>query len=366
MADEKFATLWKTQKSLTEWLVDIKHRDVAAWKREDNEKRERLRVLHDVIGLPFDEPTQFRAVELDMQTPAFKEFLAKRGKELCALRLIPMEDDLPKLRMRGKTVAGAYAWFLEQAIDPTKYRADFVPHPPDNIWATIFIVNEHGIQGEIIRGGAHQLTQGFHEEAKPHVFRYDFKNWMISPQDDDALTYLKTTTKLLRVADTQKQTTLAKELGATFFHNYLAGYFETTDSSKFGTWYIDYSKLLGDLYANMIVKPDTPQRGVTLTGRVGCAGIASGPVCIVSPDNMAINFPAGGVLVCAVTTPAFVPFMQRASAIVTDQGGILSHAAIVARELKKPCLVGTVAATKRLHDGQMVTVDADHGTVRIT
>jgi phosphohistidine swiveling domain-containing protein len=362
MADEKLADLLKTQKSLTEWLADIKHHDLDALRKEDNEKRERLRTLSEVIGLPFDEPTQFKATELDMHNPTFKKFLQDRGDELCALRLIPTEDGFPKLRMRGKTIADSYQWFLEQAIDPAKYRADFVPHAPDNIWGTIFIVNNHGIQGEIIPGGHHQLTQGFHDSVQPMVFRYDFIDWIISPKDKDALTYLKRTITLLKVTDKNKQRKLTKELGATFVHDYLAGYFETTHSSL-GTWYIDYSKTLGDFYADLAIQPEIPGKSAQLTGRIGCAGVASGPVCIVQPDNMGMQFPEGAVLVCAVTTPDYVPFMQRAAAIVTDQGGILSHAAIVARELKKPCIVGTGTATTRLHEGQQVTVNANEGII---
>ncbi len=366
MADEAFTELWKTQKSLTEWLEDIRHQDVVVLRREDNDKRERLRVLHRVIGLPFDEPTQFKAVELDTKNPAFKKFLEERGDELCALRLIPIIDDVPKLRMRGKTIAGAFEWYKDQGVDPSKYRADFVPHPPDNIWSTIFIVNKHGVQGEIIRGGAHQLTQGFHDGQAPIIFRYDFKTWMISPHDDEALAYLKTVTKLLKVADKHKQQQLSKELGATFVHDYLAGYFETTHSSAFGSWYIDYSKTLGDMYADMVLKADPKKSGgIVLTGRIGCKGVASGPVCIVAPENMGVHFPEGAILVCKVTTPAYVPLMQQAAAIITDQGGILSHAAIVARELMKPCIVGAGTATTTLHDGQMVTVDADKGVVMV-
>lgn len=57
--------------------------------------------------------------------------------------------------------------------------------------------------------------------------------------------------------------------------------------------------------------------------------------------------------------------MKKASAIVTDDGGITCHAAIVARELKTPCVVGTKIATHVLKDGDMVEVDADKGSVRI-
>src|SRR4051812_45481064 len=121
MADDKLAELLKTQKSLTEWLEDIKHADTSALRKEDNEKRERLRVLNEVIGLPFDKPTQFDAAQLRDDNPDFTTFLKERGHELCALRLIPKAGhDLPKLRMRGKTIPDAYAWFKQQDIDPAK------------------------------------------------------------------------------------------------------------------------------------------------------------------------------------------------------------------------------------------------------
>ena len=64
-----------------------------------------------------------------------------------------------------------------------------------------------------------------------------------------------------------------------------------------------------------------------------------------------------------MTSPDWVPLMRKAAAIVTDSGGMTCHAAIVSRELGIPCVVGTGEATKRLRDGELVTVDATHGTV---
>ncbi len=64
-----------------------------------------------------------------------------------------------------------------------------------------------------------------------------------------------------------------------------------------------------------------------------------------------------------MTTPDWVPLMRKAAAIVTDSGGMTCHAAIVSRELGIPCIVGTGDATRRLRDGELVTVDATHGTV---
>jgi phosphohistidine swiveling domain-containing protein len=362
MIDDKLAELLKTQKSLTEWLEDIKHSDASLIRKEDNEKRERLKVLNEVIGLPFDKPTQFEADELIDDNKKFIKFLEERGDELCALRLMPKKDNLPKLRMRGQSIKGAYSWFKEQNIAAIEYRADFVPHAPDSLWATIFIVNKHGIQGEIIYGGHHQLTQGFHDSVAPNIFRYDFTRWGILPSNDKALEHLKKLSNFIYVPDHEKQEELRNKLGATFTHDYLMGYFETTDSSM-GTWYIDYSQSLGNMYADTIMKTELPKKDALVVGQTGSSGKANGRVCIVDPDNLEVEFPENGILVCNVTTPNYVPLMQKASAIVTDQGGILSHAAIVARELRKPCIVGTGDATTKLKNNDLVLVDADEGTV---
>lgn len=73
----------------------------------------------------------------------------------------------------------------------------------------------------------------------------------------------------------------------------------------------------------------------------------------------------GDVLASIATNPDILPAMKKAVAFVTEQGGITSHAAIVAREMKKPCIVGTKIATKILQDGDLVEVDANQGVVRI-
>ena len=71
----------------------------------------------------------------------------------------------------------------------------------------------------------------------------------------------------------------------------------------------------------------------------------------------------GAVLVANMTRPEYVSIMKKAIAIITDEGGITSHAAVVSRELKIPCIIGTQVATKKLKDGDKVFVNADHGVV---
>ncbi len=71
----------------------------------------------------------------------------------------------------------------------------------------------------------------------------------------------------------------------------------------------------------------------------------------------------GDILVTGMTRPDFTQYISKASAIVTDAGGVLSHAAIIARELKKPCIIGTRNATKMIRDNDYIEVDANRGIV---
>ncbi len=73
----------------------------------------------------------------------------------------------------------------------------------------------------------------------------------------------------------------------------------------------------------------------------------------------------GEILVCEMTTPDYIVHIKNAAAIVTDKGGILCHAAIVAREFHIPCIVGTNNATSLLKEGDVVEIDADKGIVKL-
>lgn len=90
-----------------------------------------------------------------------------------------------------------------------------------------------------------------------------------------------------------------------------------------------------------------------------------GEVQIVYTHEDVGSFRPGRILVTPMTAPDFVPAIKSAAAIITDEGGITCHAAIVAREMKKPCIIGTKIATKVLKDGDMIEVDTNTGTVRV-
>ena len=104
--------------------------------------------------------------------------------------------------------------------------------------------------------------------------------------------------------------------------------------------------------------------GNEILGQTGSHGKVQGTAKIIiniSKDKG--KFSGGDILVTEMTHPEFVPLMKKAGAIVTDAGGILCHAAIVSRELKIPCIIGTQVATKVLKKGERIRVDAENGTI---
>jgi len=108
---------------------------------------------------------------------------------------------------------------------------------------------------------------------------------------------------------------------------------------------------------------ETTEKRIIMSGLGVSAGIASGSVKIILNISEISKVNLGDVLVARMTTPDMVPAMKKASAIITDEGGMTCHAAIVARELGIPCIVGTKTATKELHEGDIVTVDGKKGVV---
>ena len=257
MKNEDF---YQKQISLSEWFETSGLKNIEEFREEDNEKRERLRVLDEIIGLPFDRPTQFLATEIVNKTASFLEFVDKRGEELCAIRLIPSDIKLPKLRLRGEKISEAVNWFFKQEIDPNFYKVDFIPHSELNEWGSIFVINKKGIFGEVIRGIHSQLTQGFYEKEKPILFHYDFKKWKLSVMDKEVLNHLKIIVKNLKVTDVKRKKELKKIFGANFYHNYIGGYWETVCCSDFGLWFVDYNRILGEKYRDFVPKIESKER----------------------------------------------------------------------------------------------------------
>ncbi|MBI5728336.1 MAG: hypothetical protein HY984_01120 [Candidatus Magasanikbacteria bacterium] len=118
------------------------------------------------------------------------------------------------------------------------------------------------------------------------------------------------------------------------------------------------------LVRQLVEEVPTPTEVTELTGETAFPGRVTGPVVQVCRVADMKKMTKGAILVSPATNPNLIPAMRLAGAIVTDKGGITSHAAIIARELRIPCVTGTRLATKSLKDGDLVEVDAGRGVVK--
>lgn len=354
------------QPSMTEWFAAIgEEKESIAFREEDNQKVQKLEQLYETIGLIYERPIKWAAHDLFDRSPAFEKYLQDHRDELCAIRLVPNRDELPKLRNRGLTVKDCYeTWLLKQDVNPDDYTAYICPHTDKLLWSGIFVVNEDMIFGEFIRGMHSQLTQG-ETIDETYRFQFDFKGWRWSARDSEVEREVKRAVAAIYVPDKGRQKELEDKLNARFVHDYLYGYFETTVWPDDTLYFIDYNRMLPK-YFKAPPSPETSTNGdkATIKGSPACSGTAQGTVVIVTEQNLSsVDFPEGAILVCDNTDVRFLPLMKKAAAIVTNRDGTLSHAAIVARELNKPCLVGTKDATTKLKIGDHVTVNATAGTL---
>ncbi len=120
----------------------------------------------------------------------------------------------------------------------------------------------------------------------------------------------------------------------------------------------------GDKYLSWEKKiKDTQEKEIK--GKVAFSGKVQGRVVIHQSWTDTTKLVKGDILVTGMTNPQMIPFIKDATAIVTDEGGITCHAAIISREMKKPCITGTKNATQILKNGDLIEVDANKGIVKI-
>ena len=158
---------------------------------------------------------------------------------------------------------------------------------------------------------------------------------------------------------------LEKELGIDSVKNYLPEDFILGRLNRFDN--DDFAVL--KFYDDIIVTKEKITGIQTIAGQeikgvVAWKGKAVGRVVKVLCPVEANKVKQGDILVTNMTIPAYLLAMRKAAAFVTDEGGITCHAAILAREMKKPCITGTKIATRVLQDGDIVEVDANIGTVK--
>lgn len=123
-----------------------------------------------------------------------------------------------------------------------------------------------------------------------------------------------------------------------------------------------HGKIAEDVFYTVFEKKQ--QAETEVKGMIASRGKAQGRVKIIQRTHDLLRFEKGDVLVASMTRPEMIVAIEKAVAIVTDEGGITSHAAVVSREFGIPCIIGTKNATKILKDGDLIEVDAEKGIVR--
>lgn len=119
-------------------------------------------------------------------------------------------------------------------------------------------------------------------------------------------------------------------------------------------------------YIYSILKKQFESSSNIIKGTTASKGDIKGTVRIIMGESHFSKFRKGDILVAPMTRPEYLPIMKKAIGIITDEGGITCHAAIVSRELGIPCIIGTQIATKTLRDGQLVELDTKNGIIRIS
>ncbi|MEY2664691.1 MAG: hypothetical protein RIT04_499 [Candidatus Parcubacteria bacterium] len=130
-----------------------------------------------------------------------------------------------------------------------------------------------------------------------------------------------------------------------------------------GDFTLYYGPALDEMLKVFEQRVDTKEK--TVSGRIAFKGKVRGIVRIIQQIQDLQKISEGDIIIANETMPEYIVGMKKAAAFVTNQGGITSHAAIVAREMSKPCIIGTRVATKVFKDGDLVEVDAEKGVVSL-
>jgi phosphohistidine swiveling domain-containing protein len=115
----------------------------------------------------------------------------------------------------------------------------------------------------------------------------------------------------------------------------------------------------------LCLKNDRASQLDAIKGTIASLGVTKGKARIITDRKNISKVKKGEIIVTPMTSPDFTFAIRRCSAIVTDEGGITSHAAVISREFGLPCVIGTKIATRAIHDGDTIEVDANKGVVRI-
>ena len=263
---------------------------------------------------------------------------------------------------RSFTADPAMAVVVQQMVDSEKAGVAFTADPSTGAQDRVVIEGAFGL-GEVVVSGEVEpdtyivakenlalLDTRLGHKAFKIVRGHDGTDTTVDLDDAEANSRVLTTDELRRIAE------LAI---ATERHNGCPQ--DTEWAISEGKTYLVQARPITTLRHTSA--PVSEKHAVLARGLAAAPGLASGRVRVLQTPDQGDQLVKGEILVAQMTNPDWLPTIRRAAALVTNTGGMTCHAAIVARELGVPCVVGTRTATTDLHDGITVTVDGTRGQV---
>ncbi len=264
---------------------------------------------------------------------------------------------------RGMTTEPAIAVIVQRMVDAERSGVMFTADPATGDRSRVVIEAAFGL-GEVVVGGqvepdAYVLSKDGPTLLESRRGSQSFKV-VRGPDGSDARVELGPDERERGVLAPDEVVALAR-LGISIEQHYGAPQ-DTEWALEGSETYVVQTRPITSL-KDETPEPATASGVVLVTGLAAAPGIVAGRVRVLQSPAEGDTFEAGEILVAPMTNPDWVPVIRRAGALVTDSGGTTCHAAIVARELGVPCVVGARGATAVLHDGELVTVDATNGVV---
>ncbi len=263
---------------------------------------------------------------------------------------------------RNFTAAPAMAVVVQEMVDSEKAGVAFTADPSNGALDRVVIEGAFGLGEVVVSGEVEPDTYIVSKETlEPLDVRVGHKAFKIVRGEDgqDTIVNLDDGCADSRVLSDDELRSIAELAVATERHNGCPQDAEWAISN--GTTYLVQARPITTL--RHTAAPSSEKHAVLARGLAAAPGMASGKVRVLETPDEGDRLLEGEILVAQMTNPDWLPTIRRAAALVTDTGGMTCHAAIVARELGVPCIVGTRTATRGLHDGTTATVDGDHGQV---
>ncbi len=344
----------------------------------DNNKTKRLNLLSKIIKLPTARARYIKADKFNLHDPVIKNLIKELGggRKKYSFRIAPQATSasaFPIIKKYGLTFAQFAKYLKKSHLPKNKTTIRITDYRHTIKYAAIVIVSPAGIIGEVARGTLYHLTYSVplkNGDTISTFYKTPAGQLTLLNPTPELNSLAATVINYLYLKNNQAKQRLRRQ-GFRIYGRYLAGYYEYVEGADGNGVFTDMNlkKITTNINVKAVInclKRQASQDKLSLRGLpVNPAPTAvAGQIQLIN-DQTINKFRTGNILLCKRTTASYLPAMKRALAIITELGGLTSHPAIMARELKIPCLVGIPGITKKLHNKTTVQINMMTGTIKL-